>query len=220
MLSPLHLLLVLFGLGLALFLLQVGLLGLAFEKLGLSPASGFTLFLLSLFGSLVNIPIRRLPAEAPPAEDAVPVELRGLLRQVRREFTGETVLAVNFGGCVVPTLFSLHLMARHGLPLFDALGAVALVSAVAYGFSRPIPGLGIAMPMFVAPVAAALAALLINPEQAPALAYLSGTLGVLIGADLLHLHEIPRLGAPVASIGGAGTFDGIFMAGIVAVLLA
>jgi len=28
------------------------------------------------------------------------------------------------------------------------------------------------------------------------------------------------MGAPVASIGGAGTFDGIFMTGIVAVLLA
>ena len=28
------------------------------------------------------------------------------------------------------------------------------------------------------------------------------------------------LGAPVASIGGAGTFDGIFLTGILAVLLA
>jgi len=42
----------------------------------------------------------------------------------------------------------------------------------------------------------------------------------LIGADLLNLGQIQGLGAPVASIGGAGTFDGIFITGILAVLLA
>jgi uncharacterized membrane protein len=30
---------------------------------------------------------------------------------------------------------------------------------------------------------------------------------------------LQTLGAPVASIGGAGTFDGVFLTGIVAVLL-
>jgi hypothetical protein len=34
------------------------------------------------------------------------------------------------------------------------------------------------------------------------------------------LGKIHGLGAPVASIGGAGTFDGVFLVGIVAVLLA
>ena len=42
----------------------------------------------------------------------------------------------------------------------------------------------------------------------------------MIGADLLNLDKIRGLGAPVVSIGGAGTFDGIFLTGIVAVLLA
>ncbi len=78
------------------------------------------------------------------------------------------------------------------------------------------------MPMFVTPLTATLVALLIAPEpwlRAP-LAYVAGTLGALIGADLLRFADIHRLGAPVASIGGAGTFDGIFATGIVAVLLA
>ena len=48
----------------------------------------------------------------------------------------------------------------------------------------------------------------------------SRPLGTLIGADLLNLGSIRGLGAPVASIGGAGTFDGIFLIGIVAVLIA
>jgi len=48
---------------------------------------------------------------------------------------------------------------------------------------------------------------------------IAGTLGTLIGADLTNLRDIPSLGAPVASIGGAGTFDGVFLSGIIAVLL-
>ena len=52
------------------------------------------------------------------------------------------------------------------------------------------------------------------------LAYIAGGLGTLIGADLTNLDKVRGLGAPVASIGGAGTFDGIFLTGILAVLLA
>jgi len=35
----------------------------------------------------------------------------------------------------------------------------------------------------------------------------------------MNLKKIPGLGAPVASIGGAGTFDGVFLSGILAVIL-
>jgi len=63
----------------------------------------------------------------------------------------------------------------------------------------------------------AIIALLLSREQAAPLAYI----GSLIGADLLNLGSARGLGAPVASIGGAGTFDGIFfLIGIVAVLIA
>ena len=75
------------------------------------------------------------------------------------------------------------------------------------------------MPVLIAPLTAALIAVAINIEHSAPLAYISGTLGVLIGADLLRLKDVRQLGAPVASIGGAGTFDGIFMTGIVAALL-
>jgi len=78
---------------------------------------------------------------------------------------------------------------------------------------------GIGIPMFVAPVMAAVTALVIDPQQSAPLAYISGTLGVLIGADISRLGDIRKMGAPFASIGGAGTFDGIFLSGIVAVLL-
>jgi len=85
--------------------------------------------------------------------------------------------------------------------------------------SRPMAGLGIGMPILLAPIAAAIIALLINPVHAAPLAYISGTLGVLIGADLLRLRDIQKMSIPAASIGGAGTFDGIFLTGMIAVLL-
>ena len=95
----------------------------------------------------------------------------------------------------------------------------AVVALVAYAISFSIPRVGIAMPVLIAPLAAAIVAVMLDPDKAPALAYIGGTLGVLLGADILRLKDIGKLGEPVASIGGAGTFDGIFVTGIVAVLL-
>jgi uncharacterized membrane protein len=66
----------------------------------------------------------------------------------------------------------------------------------------------------------AVVAMVLSRENAAALAYIAGSMGTLIGADLTNLDKVRGLGAPVASIGGAGTFDGIFLTGILAVLLA
>ncbi|MDA4131217.1 MAG: DUF1614 domain-containing protein [Thaumarchaeota archaeon] len=63
-------------------------------------------------------------------------------------------------------------------------------------------------------------ALIISPPSGAAIvAYISGSMGALIGADLTNLRGITKLGAPVVSIGGAGTFDGVFLTGIIAVLI-
>jgi uncharacterized membrane protein len=134
-------------------------------------------------------------------------------------FEGTTLIAVNVGGCIIPLGFSVYLMAHNPLPVTEILPAVAIVTFVSYRLSRPVPHMGIAMPALIAPLTAALTALLINPEHAAPLAYISGTVGVLTGADLLRLGDIRKLGAARASIGGAGTFDGIFITGIVAALL-
>jgi uncharacterized membrane protein len=102
----------------------------------------------------------------------------------------------------------------------DVVIGVFLMTVFIHLIAQPVKGLGIAVPALIPPVMAAAIALIISPQQAPMIAYISGTLGSLIGADLLNLKKIPDLGAPVASIGGAGTFDGIFLTGIISVLLA
>jgi uncharacterized membrane protein len=130
-----------------------------------------------------------------------------------------TVLAVNVGGAVIPTLLSLYLLVKTGM-YGRALVGVAIVIMVVHGLASPIRGVGIAVPVFIPPVVAAAIALLLSMRSAPSLAYISGSLGTLIGADLLNGGIIQSLGAPIASIGGASRFDGIFLTGILAVLLA
>ncbi len=214
------LVLFLFAVGLLMALVQIGVLSIAFGKLGLSQGSAILLLFTSLFGSAVDLPLLSIKTEAPPEDAALPPPMRGLLRQMLREYHGKTLITANVGGCLVPVGFSLYLLMHHPLPVWQVLLSITIVAAVSHMISRPIRGVGIGMPIFVAPACAALVALVVNPAEAAPLSYICGTLGVLIGADLLRLPEIRRMGTPVASIGGAGTFDGIFVTGIVAVLLA
>jgi uncharacterized membrane protein len=130
-----------------------------------------------------------------------------------------TVVAVNLGGAVIPTLLSFYLIVRNRLWVRGAV-ATAAVATVCHLVAYPVAGVGIAEPVFVPPIAAAMVALLLSYASAAPLAYIGGSLGTLIGPDLLNLDKIQGLGAPVASIGGAGTFDGIFLTGILAVLIA
>ena len=197
---------------------EIGALGYAFEKLGVDPRYVTTLLVLSLLGSYVNVPVAELPPEQVRSGELVSFfGMRYVVPVVRER--PRTVVAVNLGGAVVPVLLSLYLLLKTGMYV-RSFAAIAVVTAAVHRLARPVPGVGIAVPMLVPPLLAAATALLLSQNAAPTLAYLSGTLGTLIGADLFNLHKLRGLGAPVASIGGAGTFDGIFLTGIVAVLLA
>ena len=215
--SPFYFALLVVVLGLLAVFVQVGALTLAFDKLGLSPSSATLLLFTSLLGSLINLPLFSVKTEGPPP--SIPQPFRSLLRLPPMAFTGKTVVAINVGGCLVPLAFSVYLLRHNPLNPLMVISAVAMVAAVCRLTSRPVPGVGIGIPIFVAPLVASMVSLIIDPQYSAPLAYISGTLGVLIGADLLRLGDIRKMGAPFASIGGAGTFDGIFLSGIVAVLL-
>lgn len=207
----------LFALGFLIAFIQVGLLSIAFHKLGLSPETGYTLLITSLFGSIVNLPLFRMRSERNAAIPPPPMLFPFRLTVPSNT---HTVVAVNMGGCLIPIAFSLYLLINTAVTPLQATTAIAFVSLISYLSSRPIHGVGIGMPLLVAPLSAALVALGLNPEASAPLAYIGGTMGVLIGADLLRLKDIQHMGPPFAAIGGAGTFDGIFLTGIVAVLLA
>ena len=199
-------------------IIQVSLFRLALDKLGLAPHSAMILLFMTLFGSGINLPVARVVNKSADEEPVFPFS-PGFLFGSRIE-KGTTLIAVNVGGALIPVLFSFYLVIVSGLEILPIVLATLIITSISYLSSRPIKGLGIGMPVFIAPFSAVITSWFIAPEQSAPLAYICGTLGVLIGADLLRIKHIPYLNTPVASIGGAGTFDGIFLTGIVAVLLA
>ena len=204
--------------GLLLALIEVGVLKYAYTKIGVDRRYVFLLLLLSLVGSYINIPVAHLPGEQVVTDRVMTYFGMRYVIPMVQEWPG-TVIAINLGGAVLPMLLSLYLLVKHRLYGAGLLGVV-IVTAVVHWLATPVPGVGIAVPTFIPPLVATGTAWVLQRRSAPPLAYIAGSLGTLIGADLLNLGQIQGLGAPVASIGGAGTFDGIFLTGILAVLLA
>jgi len=199
-------------------LIQINVLRFVYTRLGVSSGTALMLLLGSLIGSYINIPVWEFPErEVQSGREVIFFGMRYVVPVVV-EWPG-TVIAVNIGGAVIPTLLSLYLLVKNDLWVRGIL-TTAIVTVIVHSLAYPVPGVGIAVPIFVPPVATAIVAVLIARQHAAALAYVGGSLGTLIGADLLNLDAVRGLGAPVASIGGAGTFDGIFLTGIMAVLLA
>jgi len=199
-------------------LLEVGTLGYAYMRIGLSPRGAMLILLASLIGSYFNIPVAELPARQIVSGQLIDFFGMQYVVPVVSSWPG-TVIAVNVGGAMIPVAVSLYLYARHGLWV-QAPVAIACVAALSHWLAHPVVGLGIAVPVFVPALVTAVVALMLSRRDAPALAYIAGSCGTLIGADLLNLDRLQGLGAPVASIGGAGTFDGIFLTGVLAVVIA
>jgi len=190
----------------------------AYESLGISSHAAIFLLFASLLGSFFNIPVAELPPEHVASDQVVAFFGMRYTVPVVSDWSG-TVIAVNVGGAVIPTLMSIYLLITHHLWV-KGLVATAVVAFVIHWMAEPVPGLGIAVPVFMPVLITAIVAVILSRQEAAPLAYIAGGLGTLIGADLTNLDKVRGLGAPVASIGGAGTFDGIFLTGILAVLLA
>lgn len=250
LLTPLLLLLLLIPIALALFYFNLATE--AFHRLGLSPEGATLLLFASLIGSMVNLPLtRRKIVVTDPRAARLPRTLRWLLPVIHYypPIVTEEVLAINVGGAIVPIVFSAYLLSLTTTSVVAALAALIIVAAVAKLFARPQPRVGVTLPAFVPPIVAALAAHLLvrgmgaDAASAAPVAYIGGTLGTLVGADLLNLPRILRGGllgdgntgmtylgetaantpasnTVIVSIGGAGVFDGIFLTGILAPLLA
>ncbi len=181
------------------------------------------------FGSLFNIPVWRIAREGLQPMVVAPMFGSWYPAPLWQQQRQDTVIAVNVGGCVIPTLLAgwqvLHLVQTGGWPLTAAAIVAAVNVFVCFRLARPAPGVGILLPGFAAALTAVGVTwlLLSGADYAayrPAAAFVAGVLGPLIGADLLHLRDITRVPVGMLSIGGAGTFDGIVLSGFLAALLA
>lgn len=192
----------------------------AFRMLGFSPWQTFFLFFFSLAGSVVNIPIYSFKVK-----QRISKRRRGLLSDFlypERSFSYQemkSTIAINLGGAIIPAIVSIYLIVQNPHLVWQYLIGTAVIAAICYKIARPVPGVGISMPLLIPPLAAALIAIFLPGSPQQAIAYVSGVNGVIIGADILNLKKTMGMGSRTLSIGGAGTFDGIFLTGIVAVFL-
>src|SRR5262249_18344171 len=188
-----------------------------YTQLGVSSRTALFLLFASLLGSYINIPIAEIPNQNLVSSQVV--EFFGVQYQVPQAVaSSSTIIAMNVGGALIPVIVSFYLLNRYDLWL-RGLAATAIVASICHPRASLVPGVGIAMPVFVPALATAIVAFVIDRGHIGPLAYVAGSLGILIGVDLTNLDKIAGLGVPVASIGGAGTFDGIFLTSILAVLL-
>jgi len=187
---------------------------LGFGKLGISPNMTSLILAAILIGSLINIPLTK----------------KKLIYQEKSRFFGlwqrpvitTQAIAINLGGAIIPILLSFYFLYKgweKGFEMKPILIATLLMIIISKSLARLYPGRGIALPTFVPPVFSALFALIFSPGFAAPTAFISGTIGVLIGADLLNLRKIQKISPGFISIGGGGVFDGIFLVGIVSALL-
>jgi uncharacterized membrane protein len=202
----------------------------AFEMVGFSHWHASLAVFGSIIGSLVDFPLISAPISTYPGWYTA---LLSLHSQNAAATFHPLILAVNLGGCIIPLIISAHLILHGQATIKKALLGMAVVAGITYWAALAIPGEGIVLPIWLSPLLAASMGLILARgfRRAPPLAYISGTMGTLIGADLfslltpgilpalspLELHQAKPL---VLSIGGAGVFDGIFLTGIMAVLLA
>ncbi|HPR42265.1 MAG TPA: DUF1614 domain-containing protein [Candidatus Methanofastidiosa archaeon] len=196
----------------------------AFMNLGLPPMAASFFVVLSIVGSLINIPIREYKFTRTVRYDKPNNLFFSWLYPQSHQYqqmSTSTTLSINLGGAVVPLVICLYIFLRYPGYVFPwCLVTIPLAVLVCYRIARIVPNVGIVMPTFVPPLAAStLAMIFVGSGDVVSLAYVTGVLGVLIGADLLNLKKITDTAASTVSIGGAGTFDGIFLTGIVSVFL-
>ena len=142
--------------------IEIRALRYAYLRLGVSSRTAMLLLLASLFGSYINIPVAQLPERLVRSGEVVSSFGMQYVIPSVTQWPG-TVIAVNLGGAVVPAALSLYLLASNRIWL-RGLVATALVAAVCHYLAHPVRGLGIAIPPFVPPIAATVAALVLSPR--------------------------------------------------------
>lgn len=202
----------------------------AFEQVGFDHWHASLAVFGSVIGSLVDIPLSSGTISSYPGWYVT------LARAIGLDFATTFhpfYLVINLGGCLIPLVVSLDLLRRGRTSKSRALIGILVVAVITYYFAMPIASEGIVLPIWLSPTLAAICGLVLSKghDKAPALAYISGAMGTLLGADILNLITpgvLPAL-SPLRyhaakplflSIGGAGVFDGIFLTGVLAVLLA
>ncbi|MCD6512330.1 MAG: DUF1614 domain-containing protein [Thermoplasmata archaeon] len=133
------------------------------------------------------------------------------------------LLAFNIGGAIIPLILSFYLIYHNRYSFAEILAGIIIVGASTFMVTNVTEhGVVSYFPYFLIPsILSFLLALLLYYRDAlsAGYAYIVATYGVIIGGDFLHLPEIfshPFEG----SIGGAGMYDMVYIAGLISFVLA
>lgn len=229
-------LLFLVGLFFLFIFLPVSMVAEAFSKLGLTPAQGILMLMAILIGRTVNFPVftsERMVIVTKPQTIQYTMDASGRPVQLEQDNANELkkqVFAVNLGGFILPLLLCFTFLIRMHLNdqtdgVYGYIGfAMLMVAGGCYVMTKADPFTGLRVPLIMPALMTFISVFFFVPEPfRPVAAYVAGTMGTIIGGNLAPLFT-PRVrnavGTPQVSIGGAGTFGGVFVAGILAVLLA
>ncbi|MEA3198759.1 MAG: hypothetical protein QOE90_187 [Thermoplasmata archaeon] len=186
------------------------------------PLVGAALLLLAVAGTwlLRSAGLTRLEAALVAIVAPVLVLVDAPLGQVSPQVS----LAANLAGCVVPCAVGAKILVERRLPGAEAVVVVGLGVLVSFAASRVVPDRGILLqyrvPALVIGVASA-ALLHKRAEAAGAAAFAGGGLGVVFGADLMHLRSLADSGgAGRIILGGAGLLDGIYLVALLSAFVA
>ncbi|MFA6225894.1 MAG: DUF1614 domain-containing protein [Methanoregula sp.] len=208
-------------------LLLLGMIGAAFTELGFSWISAIAVVLLMLFGSYVNIPLYRIKRDMVRISPDISAVF-GSDSPWPADPVWETLVSSNFGGAILPVCISLYLLYQAvsitSTSLLVPVGAgILIVALVTFVATRPVPGVGLGVPLLLPALTALLMEMLLFGGagiSATVVAFVSGTIGTLLGGNIAQLYRVRDLEVPEISIGGAGTFSAIFICCILPALIA
>ena len=140
-------------------------------------------------------------------------------------------VGISIGGALIPLYICARLLRSGRAGLSESAIGIIIVSTITYFITRAEEGVGIVadIPLAFAPAVAAgffaVSTFWVSMDRAAPLAYVSGVVGTIVGADVFHLEEVlsfepPEEGLALLSIGGANIFDMVYLTGIIAVVIA
>lgn len=202
----------------ALILLIAGIRILAGESV--VPACLLAIVLLT---SGIEIPVARKRMRKPGyriesvnlLEEIYSVELERDFSDKKRFFN--TTIMLNLGGFLIPLAAALYLGIMR--PNLASVEICIITIAVIYIMTTFRDGIGLVLPGYIGVVPLALS-ILLAPGDVAAATFTAGVCGILIGlCAALSSINTEQQGSPMISLGGAGSFQAIYMTMVLAALV-
>lgn len=134
---------------------------------------------------------------------------------------GNSLLAINISGGIIPLVLSVYLVREKRLSPWLVGVGIAIVAVITYKVTYIMPDVGIVseFPYYLIPAALSAAIALLchrsDIAKSGAFAYVLATMGTIV-ADIVRIPELFRMGNFMGSIGGAGALDMVFTSGLLA----